>query len=59
MLDDFVTEDNSVRVEVILIDNLELKICEFKRVITKSKDRSGYHPAILLKLTIYDYLNRI
>ena len=59
VLDDFVTEDNSVRVVDVFVDGLNLEVLGFKRVIAKDTGRPGYHPAILLKLYIYGYLNRI
>jgi transposase len=59
VLDDFVTEDNSVRVMDVFVDGLNLEALGFKRVIAKDTGRPGYHPAILLKLYIYGYLNRI
>ena len=59
VLDDFVTEDNSVRVVDVFVDGLNLEALGFKRVIAKDTGRPGYHPAILLKLYIYGYLNRI
>ncbi len=53
-LDDFIAQDSAVRV----IDALDLSGLGFK---TESKDtgRPGYHPATLLKLYVYGYLNRV
>ncbi len=59
VLDDFVTDDNSVRVVDVFVEGLDLEALGFERVIAKGKGRPGYHPAILLKLYIYGYLNRI
>jgi transposase len=59
MLDDFVTEDNPVRVVDVFVDGLDLQALGFERVIATGKGRPGYHPAIMLKLYIYGYLNRI
>lgn len=59
MLEDFVTEDNPVRVIDVFIEGLDLETLWFERVIAKGKGSSGYHPAILLKLYIYGYLNRV
>jgi transposase len=50
VLDDFVTEDNSVRVVDVFVDGLNLEALGFKRVIAKDTGRPGYHSAILLKL---------
>jgi len=59
VLDDFVTEDNQVRVIDIFVDELDLQQMGFNRVVAKRTGRPGYHPAIMLKLYIYGYLNRI
>jgi transposase len=59
VLEDFVTEDNPVRVVDVFVEGLDLETFGFERVIAKGKGRPGYHPAILLKLYIYGYLNRI
>ncbi|GBL04789.1 IS1182 family transposase [Glaciecola sp. KUL10] len=58
-LDDFVSEDNPVRVIDIFVDEIDLSELGFERVYAKQTGRPGYHPATLLKLYIYGYLNRI
>jgi transposase len=58
-LDDFVAEDNPVRVVDVFVGGLDLETLGFERVIATGKGHPGYHPAILLKLYIYGYLNRI
>lgn len=58
-LDDFVTEENPVRVIDIFVDSLDLETLGFERVQTKVTGRPAYHPATMLKLYIYGYLNRI
>ncbi|MDX1539757.1 IS1182 family transposase [Arsukibacterium sp.] len=58
-LDDFVTEDNPVRVVDLFVDGLQLDSLGFERVSAKQTGRPGYHPATMLKLYIYGYLNRI
>jgi len=58
-LDDFVTEDNPVRVVDIFVDGLNLDSLGFRKVDAKRTGRPGYHPATLMKLYIYGYLNRI
>lgn len=57
-LDDYVAEDNAVRVIDVFIDELDLTGLGFK---TKASDtgRPAYHPATMLKLYVYGYLNRI
>jgi len=59
VLDDFVTEDNSVRVVDVFVEGLDLEALEFKRVVAKDTGPLGYHRAILLKLYIDANLNRI
>ncbi len=59
VLDDFVTEDNAVRVIDVFVDELQLDALGFERVNAKQTGRPGYHPATMLKLYIYGYLNRI
>jgi transposase len=58
-LDDFVGADNPVRVVDAFVDALDLREFGFTRVAPASTGRPGYHPAVLLKLYIYGYLNRI
>jgi transposase len=58
-LDDYVTEDNPVRVVDAFIDELDLKGLGFHRVDPKNTGRPGYHPSTLLKLYVYGYLNRV
>ncbi|WP_449427505.1 IS1182 family transposase [Rhodanobacter umsongensis] len=58
-LDDYVTEDNPVRVVDVFVDNLDLASLGFDRAIAQATGRPGYHPATLLKIYIYGYLNRV
>jgi len=58
-LDDFVTEDNPVRVIDVFVNEIDLNSLGFHRVQAKQTGRPGYNPATLLKLYIYGYLNRI
>jgi transposase len=58
-LDDYVTEDNPVRVVDVFVDNLDLAVLGFDRAIAQTTGRPGYHPATLLKIYIYGYLNRV
>jgi len=57
-LDDYVGEDNPVRVVDVFVDELDLGGLGFGRVAPKATGRPSYHPSILLKLYIYGYLNR-
>ncbi|MBP2154237.1 transposase [Erwinia rhapontici] len=43
----------------IFVDGLQLNSLGFERVNAKQTGRPGYHPATMLKLYIYGYLNRI
>ena len=58
-LDDFVGDDNSVRVVDVFVDGLDLRGLGFDRVDPKSTGRPSYHPSVLLKLYIYGYLHRV
>ena len=58
-LDEYVSEDNPVRVVDAFLDELDLKVMGFSRVTPKDTGRPGYHPLTLLKLYLYGYLNRI
>jgi transposase len=58
-LDDYISEDNPVRVVDVFVDGLDLASLEFDRVMPASTGRPSYHPAVLLKIYIYGYLNRI
>jgi transposase len=58
-LDDYVTEDNPVRVVDVFVEELDLASLGFGRVHPAKTGRPAYHPAVLLKLYIYGYLNRI
>jgi transposase len=58
-LDDFVEEDNPVRVIEAFVEALDLGGLEFGGVDPKATGRPSYHPSVLLKLYIYGYLNRV
>lgn len=58
-LDDYVTEDNPVRVIDVFIDELDLDALGFTGVVPEATGRPAYHPATLLKIYLYGYLNRI
>jgi transposase len=58
-LDDYVTEDNPVRVVEAFIDELDLGAIGFGRVQPASTGRPAYHPSALLKIYLYGYLNRV
>jgi len=58
-LEDWVGEDNPVRVIDVFVDELDLGGLGFDRAEPEATGRPGYHPAMLLKLYIYGYLNRV
>jgi len=58
-LDDYVTENNPVRIVDAFVNELELGKLGFKGVKPAETGRPGYHPAVMLKIYIYGYLNRI
>lgn len=58
-LDDYVGEDNPVRIVDVFVDEMDLRSLGFGSVEPAATGRPAYHPAILLKLYIYGYLNRI
>ena len=58
-LDDYVARDNPVRFLDTFIDSLDLKSLAFEHIVLKETGRPPYHPADLLKLYVYGYLNRI
>ncbi len=58
-LDDWVGEDNPVRAIDVFVDGLDLGDLGFEGVTPSATGRPAYHPAILLKLYIYGYLNRV
>jgi transposase len=58
-LDDYVAEDNPVRVIEVFVDGLDLAKLGFEGAVPKATGRPAYHPATLLKIYVYGYLNRI
>ena len=58
-LDDQVSIDNPVRLMDAFIDKLELQKLGFVNTVHKSEGRPPYAPAVLLKLYLYGYLNKI
>ena len=58
LLDDYIAEENPVRVIDVFIDELDLGALGFN-VIPAETGRPAYHPSVLLKLYVYGYLNKI
>src|SRR5918995_4630627 len=57
-VEDWIGEDNPVRVIDVFVDELDLAELGFGGVEPEVTGRPSYHPAVLLKLYIYGYLNR-
>jgi transposase len=57
-LEDYIGTDNSVRVIDAFVEALDLSEMGFD-ASAAATGRPGYHPALLLKIYIYGYLNRI
>lgn len=58
-LDDYIAEDNPVRAVDAFVEELDLEALGFTKAAPASTGRPAYHPAVLLKLYIYGYLNRV
>jgi len=58
-LDDYIAEDNAIRVIDAFVDRLDLHELGFTRAEPSATGRPGYHPATMLKIYVYGYLNRI
>jgi transposase len=54
-LDDYVSEENPVRVIDVFVDELDLAGLGFGRMQAAATGRPGYHPRSLLKLYLYGY----
>jgi len=57
--DDYISDNNPVRMVDYFVDDLDLGALDFNRVDPASTGRPAYHPGVLLKIYIYGYLNRI
>ena len=58
-LDDYLGEDNPVRAIDVFVDELDLAKLGFGGVEPEATGRPAYHPATLLKIYVYGYLNRV
>ena len=56
-LEDWVDENNPVRVIDLFVDELDLGELGFEGIAPEATGRPSYHPSVLLKLYIYGYLN--
>src|SRR6266436_4347619 len=58
-LEDYLAEDNPVRAIDVFVDELDLAGLGFGGVEPEATGRPAYHPATLLKIYVYGYLNRV
>src|SRR3972149_3766138 len=58
-LEDYIAKENPVRFVDAYVDGLDLKGLGFRHALLEETGRPPYHPADLLKLYVYGYLNRI
>ncbi len=58
-LEDYVVEDNPVRVIDVFVGELDLTKLGFEGMTPQATGRPGYHPSALLKIYLYGYLNRV
>jgi transposase len=58
-LDDYVSEENPVRVIDVFVDELDLAALGFEGVVPEATGRPAYHPGLMLKIYVYGYINQI
>jgi transposase len=58
-LDDYISEDNPIRLVDVFVDGLQLHQLGFEGAEPAATGRPSYHPAVLLKIYIDGYLNRV
>jgi transposase len=58
-LDDYVSEENPVRVIDVFVDELDLGALGFAGVVPQATGRPAYHPGLMLKIYVYGYINQI
>ena len=58
-LDEYIAEDNAIRFIDAFVNRKDLLELGFERAEPAPTGRPGYHPAVLLKLYVYGYMNRI
>lgn len=58
-LEDYIAADNPVRVIDAFVDGLDLKQLGFDRAQPSETGRPGYEPAMMLKIYVYGYMNRL
>jgi transposase len=58
-LEDYVSENNPVRVIDVFVDELDLGQLGFEGVVPEATGRPGYHPGVMLKIYVYGYINQV
>ncbi|MFM0397297.1 IS1182 family transposase [Paraburkholderia phytofirmans] len=58
-IDDYIGQDNPVRVIDAFVDELDLAGLGFNGTTPALTGRPSYHPGVMLKIYIYGYLNRV
>lgn len=58
-LEDYIAEDNPVRVIDAFVNALDLKALGFERAEPSVTGRPAYDPAVMLKIYVYGYMNRL
>src|ERR671913_2541159 len=58
-LDDYVSEENAVRVVDVFVEELDLAALGFAGVVPEATGRPAYHPGVLLKIYVYGYIDQI
>jgi transposase len=58
-IDEYVSEENPVRAVDAFVGVLNMTSLGFQGAEPKATGRPGYHPATMLKIYLYGYLNRI
>src|ERR1019366_4485436 len=58
-LEDYVSEENPVRVIDVFVGELDFGVLGFAGVVPEATGRPAYHPGLLLKIYVYGYINQI
>ncbi len=58
-LDDYVSDENPVRVIDAFVEALDLEALGFAGVVPEATGRPGYHPGLLLRIYVYGYINQV
>src|SRR4029450_12630301 len=58
-LDDYVSDENAVRVIDVFVEELNLGALGFEGVVPEATGRPAYHPGVLLKIYVYGYFNQM